>query len=147
MSNMTNMNSTLSAFRRQLKEVYGAEQAPIKTGPPEMDVPGFVTYEAMVRGEPVRGWAREDGAVVLFLRQNFGLVLDAVDFAGEPPGMAPREVVKRLVWAHGPRHELAEHAATDELDLDADIAIPVQRQPTYDGGVKLVFAVRERLNG
>lgn len=138
------MGAALEAFRRQLGEVFGDEQAPVHDGPHELDVPGFVTYEATVRGEPVRGWARDDGAVVLFARQNLGLVLDAVDFAAEPPGMDARDVVRRLVWAHGPRHELVEHIAAGELGLDADVAIPVRRERTPDGGARLVFAVRER---
>jgi hypothetical protein len=138
------MSAALEAFRRQLRDVFGAEQAPVQDGPHEVDVPGFVTYEATVRGEPVRGWARDDGAVVMFARQNFGLVLDAVDFAAEPPGMDARDLVRRLVWAHGPRHELVEHVAAGELGLDGDVAVPVLRRPTRDGGAELTFAVRER---
>jgi hypothetical protein len=138
------MGAALDAFRRQLREVFGDEQAPVHAGPPEMDVPGFVTLEATVGGHPVRGWARDDGAVVLVARQNLGLVLDAVDFAAEPPGMDARDVVRRLVWAHGPRHELVEHVAAGELGIDADVAVPVRRERTPDGGARLVFAVRER---
>lgn len=138
------MGAALEAFRRQLGEVFGDAGAPVHDGPHEMDVPGFVTYEATVGGHPVRGWARDDGAVVLFARQNFGLVLDAVDFAADPPGMDARDVVRRLVWAHGPRHELVEHVAAGELGMDADVAVPVRRERTPDGGARLVFAVRER---
>jgi hypothetical protein len=138
------MAAAFEAFRRQLREVFGDEQAPVQGGPHEMDVPGFVTLEATVGGHPVRGWARDDGAVVLFARQNFGLVLDAVDFAAEPPGMDARDVVRRLVWMLGPRYELVERVAAGELGMDADVAVPVRRERTPDGGARLVFAVRER---
>lgn len=141
------MTAAIDAFRRQLGEVYGDEHGPVGEGPHDMDVPGFVTLEATVHGVTVRGWARDDGAVALFARQNFGLVLDAVDFGAEPPGMEARDLVRRLVWMHGPRYELAERVGTGELGMDADVAIPVRRERTPDGGTRLVFAVREREGG
>jgi hypothetical protein len=141
------MGAALEAFRQQLRELYGAEPASVQEGPREMDVIGFVTCEATVHGGPVRGWARDDGAVVLLARQSFGLVLDAVDFAAEPPGMDERDVVRRLVWLHGPRYELVEHIATGELGLDSDVSVPVSRWRKPGGETQLTFAVRERQDG
>lgn len=140
--------SAVDAFREQLRQVHGAgPDVEVRPGPPAMAIPGFVTLEATVRGAPVRGWARDDGAVVLFLRQNFGLLLDAARFADEPPGLSAHELTERLVWSHGPAYELVESVPAGELGLEHAIAAPVARRRSGDGTVELRFTVREREDG
>lgn len=106
---------------------------------PALTVPGFATFEVQAR-VPVRGWAHGD-RVVLARFQNFGAVLDALDFRDDALCRSTEALVSRLVWLHGPPYRLIEHLDEGELGAPDELDLRPRREHRKDDLVSLRFAL------
>lgn len=87
-------------------------------------VPGMSAFTTrLANGEEVRGWANPSGVVVLARRQNFGPVLDALAFAGEP-APDPLSVAARLAWSHGDDYQLVAQVKAGTLGIPKRLVCP-----------------------
>lgn len=130
---MTPASSARSAFEVEVRKLVpgaGAMDTQVVSAR-ELAVPGFTTFEVMLGGSPVRGWAKDDGTAVIARMMRYGPILEALQFRDPLSSPSSREIAQRLAWAHGPGYTLA----IDSLDL------PPERDDLDDGRVELRCAL------
>jgi hypothetical protein len=135
-----------AAFRAAVGRLYrdvDEQKLELHRADGEVGVPGFAAVETSVAGHPVRGWARDDGTVVLARRQNFGPALEALGFREEPPPWDDDQVAARLAWLHGNDFELVEEVRAGDLGLPHDLSCPPLRERRDDGALVLRLVLRK----
>lgn len=138
---MSAEDAAQSAFLAAASRVYANVDASTLRAldDPALTVPGFATFEVEAQ-VPVRGWAHGD-RVVLARFQNFGAVLDALDFRDDVLCRSTEALVSRLVWLHGPPYRLIEHLGAGEFGAREALDLRPRRDHHKDDLVSLRFAL------
>lgn len=137
--------SAREAFERQLASMYqGAQISDIhEVSEAAISVPGFSAYEATIAGSAARAWASEDGVVVMFRRQNFAPILEALHFRDAARTAPARAIVDRLLWLHGTDFALVERVERGDLGATSTEDVPPERRVNDDDeNISLRFVVR-----
>jgi len=77
---VTRASNARSAFEAEIRKLVpgaGAMDTQVVTSN-ELAVPGFTTFEVMLGGSPVRGWARDDGTAVIARMLRYAPILEAL---------------------------------------------------------------------